>query len=112
MDKKINRIKIADNIDEIQFAKNDIALVTIAGKKICLVKTSHGLKACSSQCPHAGGDLAEGIIDKRENIICPVHNYRFNLKNGMDTNNEGYFLKIYKIEKNEEGIFITLENKS
>jgi 3-phenylpropionate/trans-cinnamate dioxygenase ferredoxin subunit len=108
MDKKEDWIKIAANMDEIIFKENNIACIQVDGKSICVIKTIIGLKACSSKCPHAGGDLSSGFLDKREKIICPVHNYRFNLNNGRDTNREGYFLKIFKIKENEEGIFIEL----
>lgn len=109
MDKEETWIKIAANIDEIDFKENGIACIEMNTKSICFIKTTSGLKACSSKCPHAGGDLSEGFLDKSENIICPIHNYRFNLDNGRDTNNEGYFLKIYNIVANDAGIFVGLE---
>ena len=108
MDQKESWVKIAANKDEIIFNENNIACIEIEGKFICLIKTINGLKACSSKCPHAGGDLSAGFLDKRENIICPVHNYRFNLNNGGDTNSEGYFLKIFRVKANEEGVFIQI----
>ncbi|HXR83890.1 MAG TPA: Rieske 2Fe-2S domain-containing protein [Hanamia sp.] len=100
--------KIANSIDEIHFGENNIASINIDKKPVCVIKTADGLRACSSNCPHAGADLSEGFLDKRENIICPVHNYRFNLNNGRDTNNEGYFLKIFVVKETEEGIFIEI----
>lgn len=108
MDEKENWIKIAGKTDDIHFAKNHIAEIMIAGKAICIIQTTNGLKACSSKCPHASGDLSAGFLDKSGNIICPVHNYHFSLKNGRDTNDEGYFLKIFKVKENEEGVFIRI----
>ncbi|MDE3184876.1 MAG: Rieske 2Fe-2S domain-containing protein [Bacteroidota bacterium] len=109
MDQKENWIKVAGNIDEISFADNNIATIHIEEKTICLARTGDSLKACSAKCPHAGGDLSEAFLDKKENIVCPVHGYRFSINSGRDTNGEGYFLKIYKIKETEEGIFIKLE---
>lgn len=109
MDAKYQWIKIATNIHEIIFAPNNIARINIGEKKICLIHTLNGLKACGSKCPHAGGDLSMGYLDNKGNITCPVHGYRFNINNGRDTNGEGYFLKIYKIVANEDGIFVGLE---
>jgi len=102
-------VKIANYIDEIPFSENNIAALQVEGKSVCLVKTGAGLKAYSSQCTQAEGDLSDGIIDKRENIICPVHGYRFSLNNGRDVTNEGYFLKIYKVIETDHGIFVKLE---
>lgn len=109
MDAKYQWIKIAASIHEIAFAQNNIAQINIGEKKICLIRTLDGLKACASKCPHAGGDLSNGYLDKRGNITCPVHGYRFDCNNGRDTTGEGYSLKIYKVVENTDGIFIGLE---
>lgn len=108
MEKRETWIKIARNIEEINF-KNNIATIQINERSICIIKTLKGLKACSSECPHAGGDLSSGFLDAKGNIICPVHNYRFNLNHGRDTNGE-YFLKIFQIKENEEGIWLMAES--
>ncbi len=107
MEKEEKWIKIAQNIEEINF-ENNIASIQINEKLICVIKTPVGLRACLSKCPHAGGDLSTGFLDAKGNIICPVHNYRFNLQNGRDTNGEGYFLKIFQMKENESGIFLKM----
>ena len=109
MDQEENWIKIAGDINEISFPANNIAEIQFGNKSICLAKTSKGLRACSTKCPHARGDLSEGFLDKKGNIICPVHDYRFSLSTGRDTEGEGYFLKIYKLKETPQGIFIKLE---
>jgi len=103
-----NRIKIADSINELQFAENNIAVIFALQKKICIAKSGAELRAFSARCPHAGGDLSEGALDQKGNVICPVHGYRFSLKNGRDTANEGYFLKTFRIKENEDGVFIEM----
>jgi 3-phenylpropionate/trans-cinnamate dioxygenase ferredoxin subunit len=109
MDQKENWIKVAGNMNEIAFAANNIATIQIDQKSICLVGTPKGLKACSAKCPHAGGDLSGAFLDKKENMVCPVHGYRFSINSGRDISGEGYFLKIYTIKETEDGIFIRLE---
>jgi nitrite reductase/ring-hydroxylating ferredoxin subunit len=42
-------------------------------------------------------------------ISCPVHGLRFNLRNGRDTNGEGYSLRIYPVELREDGLYIGIE---
>lgn len=105
MEKRETWIKIAGNIEEINF-NNNIATIQINGRSICIIKTLNGLKACSSRCPHAGGDLSSGFLDAKGNIICPVHHYRFSLTHGRDMNSEGYFLKIFQLKENEEGVWL------
>ena len=109
MKKNRNWIKIADTPGEIIFPENNIARIHLQEKLICVVKTAGGFKACAQKCPHAGGDLSDGYLDKRNHIVCPVHGYRFNLDSGRDNNGEGYFLKTYPIKISEDGIFVALE---
>jgi 3-phenylpropionate/trans-cinnamate dioxygenase ferredoxin subunit len=94
---------------ELRFGENNLTEIEVAGKKICLAKTSDYLAACISKCPHAGGRMCEGFLDKNENIVCPVHRYVFSFANGRDVTGEGYFLKIYPVKINEEGIFVGFE---
>lgn len=109
MDQAENWIKIAGNVNEISFENNHIAAILVEGKPVCIIKSKNSLKACSAKCPHAGNDLSDAFLDKRDNIVCPLHGYRFSLNTGRDTNNEGYFLKIYELKQTGEGIFIKLE---
>ena len=108
-EKKYKWYKIADTITELQFGEKNIIQVEIAGKKICVAKTLNGLAACTAKCPLAGGNMSEGYLDKDNNIVCPVHRYVFNLRNGRDITGEGYFLKIYPVKVNDDGIFLGIE---
>ena len=109
-EKKYKWIQIASSIDEVVFGENNLAEIEVEGKKICLAKTTTGLKACTSKCPHAGGNMVEGKLDKKENIVCCVHNYSFNLTHGRDIFDEGYFLKTYPVRESAEGIFVGVPN--
>jgi len=60
-------------------------------------------------CPHAGAPMTDGYIDGACNVVCPVHQLKFNLKSGRDTNGEGYKLKTYPVEVRPDGIFIGIE---
>src|SRR4051812_18965110 len=82
--------------------------IIIGDKKICVVKKDENLFACAGSCPHAGGVMASGYVDALNNIVCPVHHYRFSLKNGRNTSGEGYSLKTYPVECREDGWFIEL----
>ncbi len=107
--RKYKWYKIAEASTELSFGENNIYEVEVAGKKICVVRKRNGLAACTAKCPHAGGNMAEGFLDKDGNIVCPVHRYVFNLANGRDVTGEGYFLKIYPVEENNEGVFVGIE---
>lgn len=108
-EKKYKWHKIADHPDEIGFAPNNIAVVEVNGKKICIGKFNQSLFAFAYKCPHAGGLLAEGYIDPIGNVVCPVHRYKFNITNGRNASGEGYYLKHWPVEKREEGVFVAQE---
>ena len=104
--------KIADNITEINFKTNGLAEIDINGKTICLAKHLDQLFACTQKCPHAGGLLADGHLDALGNMICPLHKYKFSLKNGRNISGEGYYLKTFAIEQREDGVFICFEDSA
>lgn len=102
--------KIADNISEINFNANGLAELEINGKTICLAKHNNQLFACTQKCPHAGGLLADGHLDALGNLVCPLHKYKFSLKNGRNISDEGYYLKTFKTEERKNGVYICIEN--
>jgi len=108
-EKKITWHKIAEHINEIDFAENNIAVVEINDKKICIGKHKEILFAFAYKCPHAGGFLAQGYIDVLGNVVCPQHRYKYNMQNGRNVSGEGYFLKTWPVEIREDGIFVGLE---
>src|SRR3954467_12096210 len=96
-------IKIADHVNEIEFASNRIAVVKIKGKQICVGKHNDQVFAFAYKCPHAGGIMADGFIDALGNVMCPLHRYKFDLKNGRNVTGEGYYLKRWPVKQEESG---------
>ncbi|SRR6266511_1592434 len=109
--KKLTWLKIADTESKLSFTENNLLIIEVNWKKITLAKHNGQLFACAYFCPHASGILADGYIDAIGNIVCPVHSYKFSLLNGRNVSGEGYYLKIYPVKSNEEGIFIGFEEK-
>lgn len=105
---EINRwVKIADTVDSLSWNENGIALVVAEDKKICIIKTKEGLKACNEKCPHAGAPLeVTGSVDSHCILTCSRHHYKFNLKTGRDAFNEGFFLKVYPVKTEPDGVYI------
>lgn len=109
MEKKYTWHKIADGEDELAFPSNGILEVNVAGKQVCLAKVKDELYACFGRCPHAGGCMADGYLDASGRIVCPLHRYAFDLRNGRNVSGEGYYLKTYPVRWSAEGIFIGIE---
>ena len=101
--------KIADHINDLDFADNNIAVAETGNKRICIGKFNESFFAFAYKCPHAGGVLAEGYIDALGNVVCPLHRYKYDMKNGRNTSGEGYYLKHWPVEIRENGIFVGME---
>ena len=56
--------------------------------------------------------LADGYIDGPGNIVCPVHGYRYELKNGRNSSGEGYYLKNWPVEIRKDGVYLGMEESS
>ena len=104
--------KVADHLNELDFAANHIAVTEVKGKKICVAKFNDAAFAFAFKCPHAGGFLADGYIDALGNVVCPLHRYKYSLQNGRNVSGEGYYLKHWPVEIREEGVFIGMEEST
>jgi len=107
--KKYKWRRIANHESEIVLNRNGIGVVEMDGKKICVAKFKNEWHAFAYNCPHAGGVMAEGYIDVSGSIVCPIHSYKFSLKNGRSKVIDGYCLKTFRAESRKDGFFIGTE---
>lgn len=108
IEKQYNWHKIAEGEAELPMSDSHIAVIEVKGKKICVGKYQQEWFGFAYKCPHAGGIMADGYIDAVGNVVCPLHRYKFSVKNGRNTSGEGYYLKTYPIEQREDGLFLGL----
>lgn len=108
-DDKFRWVKIADAVEEIVFASNNIAEADADGKRICVARYKDELFAFAYKCPHAGGFFTDGYLDALGNVVCILHRYKFCLKNGRNVSGEGYYLKHWPVEIRPDGVFVGLE---
>jgi len=102
-------VKIADDVSHLQFGANHLALADAGDKKITVARFEDQLYAFAFKCPHASGILADGWIDPLGNVVCPVHRYKYNIKNGRNVSEEGYYLPHYPVELREDGVYVGLK---
>jgi len=62
----------------------EIMLVEVGDERIALSRIEGSFYAIAEVCPHAEGPLSEGAVDDEE-VECPWHGSRFNLKTGEVT---------------------------
>lgn len=97
---------IAKSTETIDFGKYDIIQMAIAEKTICIAKFNDQLYAFQALCPHAGAKMVMGYIDAQGNAVCPLHRFKFALKNGYNVTGEGYNMRINPIKVTEEGVYV------
>ena len=90
----------------LNWAENNMVELEVEGRSFTLAKKSDEYFAFASKCPHASGRMAQGYINPLGQVVCPLHRYCFDMKNGRNTSGEGYFLKTYPIELRDGGLFI------
>lgn len=100
------------HLSDLYASEGEIGVVEVQGKKICYTRYEQQLYAFAYKCPHASGIMADGFIDDAGNVVCPLHRYRFNIKNGYNSSGEGFYLKTYPLEQREDGLYIGLEKTS
>ena len=71
-------VKVAQ-IDDVD--ANAGKLVMAGGKDIALIRSGDDFFAIDNECTHVGGPLCEGTVSADE-ITCPWHAARFDLKTG------------------------------
>ena len=111
--KKYKWYKIAGEQSELNFASNNLLQVHVNGRAICVAKGKGNLLyACTNRCPHAGGIITNGFMDALNNVVCPLHKYKYNLQNGRNVSGEGYHLKTYPIVQRGDGLYLGIEENA
>ena len=93
-------------IDKPSYSCPDILLAELYGRRLCIGNIGEEWFGFSPVCPHAGGELVEGELDKKGNVLCPIHGYTFNIKTGVNTSGEGYYLMHWPVKKREDGFYL------
>lgn len=64
------------------FAPGSLVAVNTPGGRVLIAHTSRGLRALHAVCPHTGGPLELGQLEK-DCVRCPWHGARFDLETGQ-----------------------------
>ena len=84
------------------------AIIEFGGKEIALFNYKGNFYAIDNTCPHRGAPLGEGRIEEGI-LICPNHEWRFELKSGWCPQNPELSTEVYPIKVHDEKIYIRLE---
>ncbi len=81
-------------------------LCILNGTRICLVRRGSSFFAVQDACTHNGESLSKGTVNHLNEIICPWHNYCFNLQTGQEWQNRSASLKVYPVKITTDGLYV------
>jgi nitrite reductase/ring-hydroxylating ferredoxin subunit len=87
---------------------NSLVKISVAGKMIFMAHTPKGFFAGDDACPHRGGSLSKGTLNYLNEVICPLHSYRYNLQYGTETSQRSADLVLYAVETKDDGVYVTI----
>lgn len=85
-----------------------IRKMKIADKTLGLVRKGTECFVFDAFCPHRGALLTDGHINGQNEISCPLHQYRFDLKSGQVTSGYCADLQTYACQITDKGLEITM----
>jgi nitrite reductase/ring-hydroxylating ferredoxin subunit len=75
----------------------------VDGEQIAVFRLRDGtLHAISGTCPHAGGPLADGLVDTKI-VMCPLHNHTFELDSGASRTGQPP-VRVYPAYVDDDGL--------
>lgn len=106
-------IRIFETEDEFNnyIRPNTFVLFELKGEKICITRTGKGAYAVQDRCPHNGASLSKGFCSDKNEIICPLHRYSFDLESGKATSGGAFALKTYPIKITADGVYVGIKAK-
>lgn len=82
-------------------------LVEVDGRGILLCRSSEGISALDEICPHKRESMKYGVVFMGK-LICPHHQYGFNLLNGRCDKRRCEPVPTYEVEVVDDEVFVRL----
>ncbi|HSI78244.1 MAG TPA: Rieske 2Fe-2S domain-containing protein [Lunatimonas sp.] len=89
------------------FPEKKIRQVQLGETKICVVRIGDDFFAFEALCPHRLASLSEGAVTGFGEVVCPLHQYRFDVKTGAIKSGDCRDLRCYPAEITSSGLVIT-----
>jgi nitrite reductase/ring-hydroxylating ferredoxin subunit len=107
----MRRVRIFETIEESRKRLPDKQpkKVVIGGKPFCFVRFGNKIRAFSDLCPHQRASLSDGKITGYNELVCPLHAYRFDLELGDESSMRCGNLLFLEVKSTEEGVFVLIE---
>jgi nitrite reductase/ring-hydroxylating ferredoxin subunit len=106
----MRRFKLFDTKEDLieSLDENGRLIIRIGERKICLMQHEGQYHVFDHLCPHNKHSLFEGVINFQSEIVCPLHSYRFSLKDGVECEQRTAALMVHKLGFESLGVFLYL----
>jgi len=94
-------------VDPGDLAVGGVTTVVAEDRAIAITRTDAGHGALDNHCPHQGGPLGDGQIE-RGYVICPWHGYEYDPITGAPPEGYGDCATAYETEEREDGLYVRL----
>ncbi len=103
-------VKLFESFDEAKslLPNKKPRLVKANGKNICVIRIEEELFAFQNECPHQGASLHHGIVNYLNQMVCPLHAYRFDLATGEVVEKSCKSLRVIPILIKDEEIYLKM----
>lgn len=98
---------MSTSLVEAKLPSDGLFIISYHGNKIAICKTGVNYVAIENRCPHLNESFAKGKI-KNGAIICPLHEYRFDLLSGSECQSRAKKLTKYPLKVEENALWISL----
>ena len=98
-------------MDEKELQEGKMKLVSVEGTPVLLIKQNGQIFAINNRCPHMACGFSGGTLDGLV-IVCPCHDWRFNLETGEYEDEPFFKLTKYDWKVTSGKIWVKLEEET
>ncbi|SMD42919.1 Rieske [2Fe-2S] domain-containing protein [Aquiflexum balticum DSM 16537] len=101
---------LGDNKEQVLelIPNKKIKTVQLGATKVCVTRDGEEFFVFETLCPHRKASLNQGFINGMQEVVCHLHEYRFDLRTGQVTSGSCPDLKIFQSELTENGLKIQI----
>lgn len=107
----MKEFQLGNSVSEVfeMLPDSRIKKVKLGSREIGIVRIGERVFGFNAYCPHRGASLIQGTIHTEE-IICPLHHYRFELQSGQVKAGDCADLETFPCNLSDKGLIITIPN--
>jgi 3-phenylpropionate/trans-cinnamate dioxygenase ferredoxin subunit len=96
-------------LDEKDLKDSSMKLISVDGMPVLLIRQGGKIFAIDNRCPHQGCGFSGGTLDGSV-IVCPCHEWRFNLESGEYEKEPAFKLTKHELVIKDGKIWVKLED--